>query len=184
MAGADQADPVLGKQQLLIEAAAQPGNEADRQVRLADLQSLLGIAVDPRDLQPHPGRHLAQLRQDPRQQGDVAGIAQAEAKQPLGGGGLEGDLPGYQPAQGFEHLATGGDQGLGLGRGLHAARRAHEQRIAQLLAQLAQPEADGGLALTQLFGGPGHAAGAIEHLEQHQQLGFGQAVRRQHYQHS
>ena len=89
----------------------------------------------------------AQMVEDAGQQGDVAGIADTQAKTPLRCGGDELWLPGGQPAQRFQHLAARPYQLIGAGGRGHAARRTHEQRVVQLLAQARQPDADGRLAL-------------------------------------
>ena len=99
MARAGEADPVLGKKHLLVDAAAQPGHETDGQIGLTRFQGPLGIAVDARDFQANAGCVIAQVLENLRQQGDVAGVAQAQAKAPLCAGRVKTDLPGGQPAQ-------------------------------------------------------------------------------------
>ncbi|MOA22735.1 hypothetical protein D3C78_1433140 [compost metagenome] len=111
----------------------------------------------------------------------MAGVADTQAKAPLRGARHEVDFPGGQAAQRLQHFPARPDQRIGLGRRGHAGWRAHEQWVVQLLAQAAQPDADGRLALAQLFGRAGHATGVVEHIEQLQQLGFGQGWSVWHY---
>ncbi len=118
------------------------------------------------------------MAEDLRQQIDVACVAHGDAEVPVGLGRVEFGRDAADLAQGVQRGAHDADQGLGARGRLHALGRAHEQRVAQLLAQLGKPDADGRLAESQLLCGRSDAALGIEHVEQTQQLGFGQGLER------
>lgn len=135
--GMRQADPVLVIEGLLVEAGVQRGDEAQRQIRGARFQLRAHAGVDGRGFQRHAGRQGAHLREEARQQGDVAGIGHEDAEPPRHGRGVEDRLLrfGGDGAQPLQHAAHGGDHGFHARRGQHALRGAHEERIAQLRAQ-------------------------------------------------
>ncbi|MNT52093.1 hypothetical protein D3C72_1891000 [compost metagenome] len=122
-----------------------------------------------------------QVVEDAGQQGDMAGITDAQAKATLGRGRNELRLPGSQAPQRFQYLAAWPDQLVcPRGRG-HAPGGAHEQRVVQFFTQAPQPDTHGRLTLAELFSATGHATAVIKHIEQLQQLGIRQGIERAHY---
>jgi len=96
----------------------------------------------------------------------VARVRHADAEAALRGRRHERQLPVRQAPKRFEDLARLPDQRVRLRRRLHPGRRADEQRITQLAAQLAEPDADRGLALLEQIGRARHAARRVEQVEE------------------
>ncbi len=100
----------------------------------------------------------------------MAGVGHADAKAPPRARRVERRSGLAQALQPGQHFAHGADQCVGARRRHHALRRAHDQRVVELFAQLRQPDTDGGLALPQRLGRARHAAGAVQLVQQAQQL--------------
>ena len=130
-----------------------------------------------RDVQPDVGRNGADMGEQPRQQRDVARIGHADPEGALRAAGIERRLAAGQAPQQRERFARRADERVGARRGLHAGRRAHEQRIVPMPAQLGEPDAGGRLAQGEPLRRAGHALGAVDLVEQHEHPGItGNAV--------
>jgi len=70
----------------------------------------------------------------------------------------------------LQSLAHGLHERFRARRRLHATRRADEQRVFHLLAQLSEPETHVGLTLVEGFRRPRDAACAVEQREERQQF--------------
>jgi len=131
---------------LLVEARLQPGHEPERQVREPDSSAW----PSPRRCaghQPHPRRHGAQMRQQLRHEHRwLESAMQMETcawRWPGRTPGRAGEL-----AQRLQHLARGHDQRVARGVGCMpggCARTGYRRADCAL----AQPDADGGLLLSQ-----------------------------------
>lgn len=167
MVARGQHHEVLGEQALLAEGVRQVGVEAgDGQVAGAFFQFLArqqatGVVGD----QQQVGRLLAQARQQGGQQGllDVVGGIEMNALGALQEiAALALVVEGLQLGHQALHQRR---QFMGPWRWREAARGAHEQRIAQLVAQLVQLVAQRRLAQRHARGGQGSAALLVEHVE-------------------
>src|SRR5580700_6011780 len=87
-----EADKILPKQSLLIEACLQARNKTECQIGFAGLQGLWHQLVDARGLDRYPRRSLAHLRKDSWQQGNMARIRHADAELARRGRRLERGL--------------------------------------------------------------------------------------------
>jgi len=171
VAFAHQADIALAEQALLEETGLQPGQQANGQVHPAVGQVVLerGGGAAHR-AQAHAGRRLAQVPEQARQEVDLADVGHPHGEGPLAGGGVKVAALLQRAADQTQGLAHRFAQLLRIGRGLHAARRAHEELVAQQLAQPRQRIAHRGLRDAQLERHPRDAAVFQQVVEDLQQV--------------
>lgn len=128
------------------------------------------VAWHGQGLQPHAGRLVLQRHHQVGQKAALANIAHVDAKdlarlQRVEQGRLVQGL--FQQTQ---RAAHGVGQPVGLGGGLHAAARAHKQRVFDQQTQPRQRLAGCRLCQVQQLGGPAHVARAVDGIEQAQQV--------------
>ncbi|MCY1383185.1 hypothetical protein D9M69_712850 [compost metagenome] len=88
-------------------------------------------------------------------------------------GTVEEVTPVAEVVEGFQLAHQGvhpGRQLVGPRRGCEAARRTHEERVAELVAQLVQLVAEGRLTEGHARCGHGRIAFLVEHMEDQQQI--------------
>jgi len=78
----------------------------------------------------------------------------------------------FHPLEALQRLAYRVDQRFPPRRRVHAGRRAHKERIAELFAQLAERDAHRRLAQPQRLGRAAHAARFIDFVEDTEQAGI------------
>ncbi len=172
MPGADHADEAL-VEELLPEhrAGLEVGEHADADVDLALGELALDVVAAERTHQEVGagglGAEAGQQRRDHHQRAEIdAGDREGTA----GRAGLEGLWLGEGAVDLAERAADGSDQLLGAGRREHASRRAHQQRVAEELAEAAQGMAHRRLGEADPRRGAGDAALDDERLEDDQRL--------------
>ena len=168
---ADEADEVLRVEPLLVKSGLEPRDIAEGKIGLAGFQQVCGVCGDGRDVQANRGRNGADMGEQPRQQRDVARIGHADPEGALRAAGIERRLAAGQAPQQRQRFARRADERVGARGGLHAGRRAHEQRVVPMPAQLGEPDAGGRLAQGEPLRRAGHALGAVDLVEQHEHPG-------------
>jgi len=136
MAPPEHAHVVLPEEPALEVARLQLRQQADREVDVARLHLVLqvdrgvahgaqrDIGRDPRDLLHQPGQEV-----------DLADVRHADGEGALRGGRIERGLPVHRGMDDLQRARRRLGELLRIGRGLHAAGRAQEERIVGELAQ-------------------------------------------------
>jgi len=169
MVAPGDAGVLLGHQALLVDARLQFCGVADRHVHFARLQLLACVRPQFDGLYAQARRALIQQRDQFGQQGHLRHVGQAQTKGPGRCAGVEWSICADWGQQ-FQCLFYLGQQAFHARRSLHAGRRAHEQRVAEVLAQMVQADADGRLAQADVLHRARDAAAAVDFL-QDQQVG-------------
>ncbi|MNS93283.1 hypothetical protein D3C72_1274450 [compost metagenome] len=121
-------------------------------------------------LHAHAWRQLAQPRHQRGQKAALADVAHVDAKELARGGRVEALGLGQRLLQHGQRRLHGHRQPLGARRGRHAAEAAREQRVAQQQAQPREAVAGRRLGQAQGLGGAAHVAGAVDGVEQPEQV--------------
>ena len=156
MVGADRPHHPLLEQARLLEAVGRAHETGDGHIRPAGVQRLHQRRAGIADANLRVRGRLSQPRDHLRQDdgGDIRARFEGEAS--VGGqrveiGGRKGGLKLAQPPQhAWRDLA-------GVGGGAHPVRPAHEQLVAQGVAQAVERMAHGGLGQAETLGGAGDA---------------------------
>jgi hypothetical protein len=122
------------------------------------------------DGQVHAGGIDPHARKQVRDDHHVEQVGRREPKGPAGRGRVEALRVGERAAQGHQRAAHGHDQALGAGREQHARLAAHEQRVAQEVAQAPERMAHRGLRDAHPLGRTGDAELARERVERDHQV--------------
>ena len=145
--------------------------EAEREVDAAAVQRVGDLLARQRHgLEAHARRPLAQRGHQRRQETPFADVAHVDAKDLARAQRIEAGRFVERLFQCAQCTAHGLGQPVGLRRGLHAARCAHEQRILQQQPQPRQAMAGGRLGEFERLGGAADVALPVDGIEQAQQV--------------
>ncbi|MCY1430835.1 hypothetical protein D9M71_467910 [compost metagenome] len=165
-----QAGKAFFEQAGAAQGFRQFGEDSGGQVDLAVLQSLQhGFAAALADFQADSGRLAPQGAGQRRQQAGRTIVGHGQTENAPGGGGVEaaGGQQCLHPRQGFSQRTL---QFEGARGRYQAAAAAHQQRVAQQVAQTPQGMAYGWLAQMQALCRAGHMLFGEQGVQHHQQV--------------
>ncbi|KDB51694.1 hypothetical protein X805_27210 [Sphaerotilus natans subsp. natans DSM 6575] len=171
MVAPEHAHVPVTEQPALKEACLQLRQQSDSQIDRAGLHvvaQVAGVRTQGADLDV--GRTVQQRLHQRRHEIHLADVGHHQLEGAGAGEGVEGFAAEQRRLDRIERIGHRFGQMQRMRRGLHAARGAHEQLVAQQQPQPLQAVADTGLGQAQLVGRRGDAAVAQQLVKHHQQV--------------